>query len=609
MTNGYRTCMTLGLILALAAGAGAQTKDERKGADPASFAPADALVYVGVDDVKELLEDFQKTSAYKLANDPSAKGIIPSTDLFVLAFEQIADRVARSLDTTRDQLKNPFAGPLTLYVAAPRRADPNSVYVGIIAKVGDKELMKKYYDTAVSKLKEATKYEGDKAGEFTIDVFRTDPDRKPDPNTPGNPDDLGGPAFDPTQPASIVTNMLDDVFKADSLPPSMAACLTGDTLVVADTPENVRAILNREKGGKTLADADDYKAIERNLKPVGPVKFVFNLPAMFDMMKAEAARDGNEDFGKWFKTLGGEGLRSAVGHVRFGAQSFDSKAELLFLMSGERSGLAKILSMENKPVAPPAGTSRETCMFGTVNLDVPKLIDEIERMVRQSDPESADEMRKSLETYQMPNGESMNLRKEVVDRLAAPLVFSIDVATPVAPGAVRLLLGLGHRDQPAMVRFLSNHAPMLMPKDMGGQQAFSIAMAPGFTVVPTTDHLYAGTDAAVQSALQTKAGEPLAETDTWRKASRFVPAEAWLVWYADNRKLMESAFELAKTPPTGGLPDMGTMMLLMMVEGVPKDKLDSAGKLLNYVATQVITAATTDAGVQLTIVTLKPAEK
>ncbi len=609
MNNPYRLSLTLGIVLALAASALAQSKDDKKASDPAQFAPADALVYFGIDDVKDLWADVQKTAAYKLSVDASAKGIVPTTDFISIAIEQVGDRIAKSLDTTRDQLKNPFAGPMAVYAAVQKPSDPNSAYVGIVAKVGDKELMKKYYDTAVAKLKESTKYETDKAGEFSIDVFKTDPDKKSDPNSPGNPDDLASPDF-PTQPGDVVKQALNEVFKAESLPPSMAACLAGDTLVVADSPESVRSILNRDKSGKSLADTDDYKAIERQLKPVGPVKFLFNLPAILELAKAEAGSDGGEEHAQMMKVLGGEGLRSAVGHMRIGAQSFDSKLDLLFLMSGERSGLAKILSMENKPVAPPAGTTRDNCMFASVNLDVPKLVDEVERMMRQADPESADGMRKSMEAFQMPNGETVNVRQEVIDKLAAPLAFSMEVAQPVAPGAVRLLLTLGHRDQASLARFLGNFAPMLTPKEIGGQQAFSIAMAPGFTIVPTNDRLLAGSDAAVQAATQTQAGEPLSESDAWRKAARLVPSDAWLVWYSDNRKTFESAIGMAKKLAEGpGAPDAGTMMLMMMVEGVPKDKLDSASKLLSYMAPQVITAATTDAGVQFTVVTLKPAEK
>ena len=600
----------------------AQTEKKTE-VDPAEWVPADAVVYLGVTDVAQTWADFQKTAGYKLMEDETVADAVPGFSLFGPAIKKLQERVAKTLDVQPAQLKNPFTGPLAFYLAASPGGKFKDLEPGLIARVGDTSLLQKYYETAVTKLKETTKHSTDSVGSTTIDVFTKDEseggkkDRAKGP--PGGP-----PGEDETEPfgpgglrmgespEKMAEDFVNRLLAAENLPPTLAACLTEDRLIVAGSAEQVRAILKRDKDAASLAGTDDHKALLRQLKPVGSVHFQVNLPRIIELARAEAKEADAKDFSTWLKVLGAEGLRSAVGHLRVGASSYDSKFELLFLMSGERSGLAKILSMDNQRVAPPAFVSGEACLYVGANLNASKLLDDVERMLRQTDPDKADELQKSMQEVALPSGDKIDIRKEFLDHITGPLTVALSFTQPLGPQCARLLVTLGQRDQSAMTRFLTAFAPLLQPRDLRGTQVFDLAMAPGISVAASSDRLLLGSAAAVESGLQPAAGPALAESEGWRRAARQVPEEAWLAVYFDQRALLTTALELAKNKDelAAGPTDAGAMVLRAMfgelLTGADDAKLKQLRKLLKYTGRTIFTVATTPDGVRVTSVNLRP---
>jgi hypothetical protein len=624
-----RTCLCLAVVLAATAplALGQETRPSKT--DPAEWVPADALFYLGVTDVGQTCDDFKKTAAYAAMSDASAGEALPSLKLFGKAIEKFKERLAKALDLPAAQLKNPFGGALAVCLVVPAGSKLKDVEPVLVAGIGDKEAMKKYVDTAVTKFKEQGKYEAVSVGPATIQSFKFEADKeKKKPKSAGEqPDEEFNEADEEREeeapftpggsPEQMIMQGIDKFFSAEALPPSLALCLTEDRLVVGTSVDQVKAALRREPGGKTLADADDHKALLRHFKDPGTVRVLVNLPRIIELAKTGATEDEREDLNKTLKVIGAESLGSVIAHWRGGAAGYDSKLEALFMMRGERSGLAKILSLENRASAPPAGTAADACVYASLNVKVPELIDEIERMLRQTDPNAADEMRTQLEEVELPSGEKFNVRKDFIAHLRGPLTVSLGFTKPVGPDCARLLVGLGHRDQNAMVRFFSSFGEMFQQRDVRGTQVFDVAMPPGLSIAPTNDRLVAGNTAAVAAALQpAAAGESLAETEAWKRAARHIPEESWLTVFVDERKLLEVALDAAKIKDQlmGGQmgPDMGSAILMGIAQGMAgaleEKDLEQARKLLKYSSQTVFTIATTPEGIRLTQVELKPAE-
>lgn len=587
--------------------------------DPAEWAPADALVYVGVTDVGETWDGFKQTSAYQMLSDREATKGLAELDPIGTAVEELKKRLSAMLEVPAEQLKNPFAGPLAFYLTSAPGGKPEDVEPGLIAGVGDREVLKKYYETAVNKLKEQARHEAMPAEGTTIDTFTREADKSEKDEKTDEPEDDSeeGP---PTSPDAIMKKAMEELFAPDALPANFAMCLAEDRLIVAGSPERVKAILRQERGTRTLADTDDHKALLRHLKPTGTVRVLVNLPRIISLVKAATSESDAEDLRQALRVIGAESLGSVVGHLRVGASSYDSKFELLFLMSGERSGLAKLLSLPNRPSTPPATVSADTCIYASCNVQVSPLLDEIERMIRQNDAAEADAFRAAMQV-ELPDGTKVDWRKDFLDHLQAPLTVTLALTKPLAANCARLLVGLGHRDQGALVRILSNAAVTQVPlaaRELRGAQVFDVPpmppfLPPGLTLAATTDRLLLGNQPAVEAAVGGAATEPLGETEGWKRVARFVPEESWLTVYLDNRKLLEAVIELNKKREelmAAGPSDFGSLIVYGLLEslgaGLGEAGGAQSGKLLRYSSQAVYTISTTPEGVQFTAVQLRP---
>lgn len=611
-----RSALAAILSLCLAATAIAQEseKPEKIKLDPAEWAPADTIAFLGITDVDQTWKDLKKTSLYAMANDSSLKGKLPQIAALGLAPRKFQEKLAKVLGVEAEQLKNPFKGPLALYLNAPKGAGPDQVEAGLVAAVGDPEAMKKYYQAAVAKLKEtADKYDSESVGSNNIDIFTTAKKEAgaKEADEEDEEDLSPGALLGEEGVSKLMEKQLDKMFSKERLPEKLASCLTEDRLIVGASVDQVKAMLRREKNS-TLADSDDYKALLRHLKPVGSIRFLVNLPRVFELAKADKTVDSGE-FASTMKVLGAEGLRSLVGHIRIGAQSYELKSDALFLMKGDRSGLAKILSMENRSVAPPAGVPSDAGFFVSANLNPGKLIDEIESMIRQNSPESADSMHQFFAHVPLPGGETVDLRKELIDYLKEPLTFYLSIAKPVKPESIRMLLTIGNKDREAINRFFGK-IPMLAAHEQRGTQIFVPTMGGGaaeFGLAATNDRVLIGNTNAIEPALAGGDSAGLAESSIWKRAARYLPPEAWLVLFRDNHRMLENILEIKRNKEAfeaaGQSPTTGFLYFLASAAGNMDE--DAIQALMKYTGQDVMSIATISEGVQFTIISLKPDEK
>jgi hypothetical protein len=595
--------------------------------DPAEWAPPEALFFLGIADVGQLWEDFTKTSGYQLMNDKAAEAL-PEVGVLGAAIQECKQRLATALGVPVNELKNPFDGPLAFYLVMPpgmTGGKLEEMTAGLVASVGDAAVCKGYYDSVVGKLKERCQHDTASAGVEIIDVFTAKVDEKKAKS--GDDDfadfDTGG-GFTVGAPDQMFKQGLDKVFSGDALPHKLAMCLTDERLVIADTAEHVRAVVQNEKKGATLAEGDDYKALLRNLKPVGPVRFVVNVPRIIDLAKTAAAGSEAENMNKWLGALGAETFGSVVGHCRFGASSYDSKLDVLWLTRAGRAGLTKLLTPENLPVAPPASVTADTCVYVSANLGIGPLLDEIEHMLKQIDPKEAEQFKTILEAAP-PEGESGNLRKDLLAHLTGPLMFTLAVAKlNASQWTADIALSSGTKDQAAITKALGNPFITKLPltaREVQGRQVFDLPplppmMMPGIAAAVTADRLIVGTAATAEAALAAEPRPPLTDTPNWKRAARLLPEKAWCVVYIDEHTLSQNLLAAAgtKEPAAAGAPapDLGGMLVQMMAQGIKasmkSDDLSAAEALLKYKGQKVFAIITVPEGIEFTALELK-AEK
>jgi hypothetical protein len=629
--------------------------------EPAEWAPADALFYLGITDVAGTADALQRMSAQASPGDASASDALSQPDLLGSAVEQLRGRLARVLGVQPPQLKNPFKGPLVLYVGQ-RESLPypsagsgsEGLEPGLIGQIGDAALARKYYDTIVGKLVQLGRHETVPAGANTIDLF-TGLGQRPEDQAASEEDEFealdreGGSFWSllADGPGGLLKRALDRLFSPRALPRSLAMCLTEDRLVMAGSADQVKALLEQRKGERSLADTDDHQALLSLPGPIGTVRVLVNLSRIVGMVRASAAGDRiaagqTEDL---LKLLGTEHLLSLVGHLDIGAASsnrnrdrkgaassasYEWKGELLLRTTGPPSGLVRILGSENRPVTPPPAVTDDVCVFSACNLSLPEVLTEVERLELSGRPDFLKRLSEEAPPTTLPSGEVFQLRRDFLDHLTGPLTFSFALTGPAKPGCVRALVTLGHGDRSAMLRFLQGLPGLLTPRDWDGTQVFDLIPIPammlpaGVSLAATSDRLMLGNTAGVESALRAPVGQSLSESQSWQNIARLVPAEASFVLYIDQRRMLDAVLELARhkdelaaSQPAG--MDIDTLILMDRVESlgpsVRDDLRRSTGETavppgvarIRQLAGQAIyTLSTHPNGVRLTAVQLRP---
>lgn len=598
------------LAVALAPLAAAQTKD------PAALAPADAIVFVGVGSFEEMWAAYEKTASYRMLQDPAAKDIMKGADIVGKVGEKLKERLAKVLDVPAAQIKNPFKGAIAFWLTAPKGADEEPE-PGLVADVGDKEAMRKYYDAAVKKLKEtSSSYESVSAGSNTIEFFKQD--KSADDDAGADDEDESAEDESAEEPEDEISQMLDqafeEVFSSEALPPSLAICLTEERLYVGPTPDAVRDALRREKGGETLAETDEYKQLQREFKPTGQVRVLINAGRMLDAALKEEP-EGEE----MINALGLKSLRSIIGHVHFGGEDYDSKMEFLAVISGERTGLLKILSMENRPVAQ-VNAPAETIAYFSMNMNLLSVLDEAERIIRKIDPGTADAFRQSLDEAPAPPGgaesEKLSPRKDVLEHLREPLTGFFAAAAPYDGQSARFAFSIAHRNRAALEKFLGyiqNLMPGMMNQhEVRGSQVVDIPMF-GMSIAVLSDKLMLGNTPTIENAAtSSEAAEGLAADAAFKSTVKLAPDEAWGMFYVDSRDMWEAmaGFGAKKDELDAGAMNatsaLGQMLASMAATNFKEGKAEEARKLIKYQAPQIFTIANTTAGLRVTAIQAKP---
>lgn len=594
------------LLATVVVSTAAQAQSRRGDSEPADRAPAEAIFFLGVTDTERLWADFQKTKTYKQMTDPELEEIGGEMAFFGKLREKFRDQLGKLLDVAPDQLKNPFAGPLTLYVNAPPGASPEELRAVLIASVGDRDLMQKYVDSTVSKLKEHMReYETETVQGQTVHIFRS-------PTEDADEEEYEEEDFsEPPTPERIVAEMIEDLFDPDNLPDNLVICFAGDSLYMASTLDELRQAMSGDRR-EPLSKTDDYRLLLRELRPIGELRVLVNFPRVFEMARAASA-DSEEatEVKQWLETIGAGSLRSLVGHLRFGQPSYDYKFDALCVMTGERTGLAGLLSRENREIAPPDWVAAHNAFYLSLNLNPGQFMEDIIRMVRQNSPEMADQMRQQLENVPLsPDGQPVNLFSEFLNHLTGPLTLAAGFTRPYDAQSTRLLLALQQRDRDAVTRFISKLPFLGEPRDIQGTQVYPDAMMSMAGVAVTRDRLLAGLMPAVESAVTGGESDPLARDEQFRRAERLVPREAWFIFFIDEHKMTEAVIELAKKPEVmGANPILGWLLSSMMGSGVDFTDTKLTDKMLGYCSGSIMTITTTTEGVHVTLVELKPRER
>ncbi len=605
-----RSLLSLSLLAAVVSHAPAG--DESK-TDPAAWAPGDAVFFIGITDLDELRAAWDRTSAGRAAKDPQLKELLDQAPMSQARLaEMFRQRLAGALGTEPDRIINPFGGPLAVFISPPHEGGKTTfIRAALVSGVKNAERMQDYYRQAVHRLRErVSNYERQEFAGRRIDIFIRSDDEPAagkdgqrsghDPNEPSP-----GPPTDPKQAAQ---KLLDELFDADNLPPRLALCLTEKRFIAATDETLVKGVLRGWDQSSSLAEDEEYRHLLRKFEPAGQVRMVFHVRRVTD-----AVRKQDPEAFRFLASLGIDNVRSVLAHARYGEKDCDARLEVLVHTEGEPAGLVRIFSMPNRPVRPTAFVPDDTAMYLSLNLDFPRLLDEIEKMLRKRSPEAADSFARSVGEITTPDGQKIHLREQLFANLGAPLEMIWRFLPPYGPEGVRASLRVPIRNADQIRALLRTLVPTtgLMERDLEGATIFDLPFG-GVSVGVQEGQVVAGVQAAVERAMQqAEEVQPLATSPRFRAAARFVPEGAWCVFYADGERLWKAMIAMARKRKdfeaamfSNPVAAIGAGFVEAMTMTFPPEKLEQAERAMQYMTVILMGVSTTPDGVRMRLVTM-----
>jgi len=339
---------------------------------------------------------------------------------------------------------------------------------------------------------------------------------------------------------------------------------------------------------------------------------VLNVPALVDGLSR--LDDGTK---KVVAGLNADAFGPLILAVEFApSKELDSRLQGVLRIDSRPHGLGRILKMENIDTAPPPGVSADAAVYGSLNLNPRLILEEILAINEQIDPEHAEQMRADL-TVPNEDGSELDIQSDVVNQLAGPLTFALELGRPFDSDHVNLIVRLGHKSRDAMSRLAGMLPPgMFMPGEILGHTVYEAMFMPGLAMGFTERAVIPiATRKALENFIRSEgqSGRGLAQTPGFRRAVRHVPAQSCGMIYVNGSLIYDAQIALAadgkaeqsedETPTATTLSDYIRMGL---GQGAVDAEVQKA--LRKYAGDYLIVITSDSEGLSFTAVGLSPAD-
>lgn len=527
-----------------------------------AWAPADAVFYVGCDNVHELYEAYKNTNDYKKMKDPKleeVKGQVVemlkpalSDALEEMGFGSLEDLEKMGLGDMMSDKVHP-RGPLCIFASAgPDQGGDKGPRpdLAMVADMGEdfdkfKEMFEKFIKTRLDK---GGKRDTTEFNEVSIITISNEAAAKPTEETKPADDDSEEDGDDEGD---------DSASSSGEAPPPVTYAYKDKMVLICSNADVAKETLRRmkEKQSNSLSGSDDYANLERACAPVGQVRMFVNLPRIFALVE-KYDKDG-EDF-KTIQKLGMTDWKALVGTVRIGSpKGAEMSMQMNLPLGSAGKGLAKLLAMKNGSIAPPAHVDADTAMVMNMHVSPPTFYDELLALMDKVDPDTAKSMRADDEIKMGEKEEKMSVRNDIIGHLDAPFNFAVGIKKPFGPGSLRFLITLAHKNRAAIEK-LMGFAPagMFNKRDLLGQQVYDIQNPMGVAVaMAVTDKVIAvGGERSIEATVRSGAGkaEPLGDSAAFKSIAQFAPKDCWFMTYIDGVRINKFLIAVQKTDSSEG---------------------------------------------------------
>jgi len=346
-------------------------------------------------------------------------------------------------------------------------------------------------------------------------------------------------------------------------------CFVGDCLIMASDAEAVKFVVSQIKGAgaSTLSADTDYMATMGAVGPYHDADVYVNFKRVIKQMTDE---DTTGESQKEIANLGLDGV-GGLGFSAGIAPDVESTVRGKFFLrtTGTRKGILKMLEMRSDPVRAPRFVPASACSVSFLNLDIKRAYDELCSIIYGFDPTTALLLQQPIPGTGSDSEPGISIRPDIIEYFGTEIVIAQSVNKPFSkdkeptdiyiavsvnnraalekslslihkrliapnnPEPTRELLGYTlYLIGPAGVPVLGGSVPMV---EAGTQRATPKGERLAFTITDT--HLIFGPEPAVERAIRTLGGaesEPVSSAKWFNTAKTAVPSVVGSAGFEDN---------------------------------------------------------------------------
>ena len=368
-------------------------------------------------------------------------------------------------------------------------------------------------------------------------------------------------------------------------------CFVGDCLITASDAEAVKFVVSQIKGAgaSSLAGDTDYIATMVAVGPYHDVDVYVNFKRLIEQL---ADGDTTGESQKEIANLGLDGVGGLGFSLGVAPDAESSVRGKMFLRTtGTRKGVLKMLEMRSEPLHVPRFVPASACSVSFLNVDIKRAYDELCSIIYGFEPGAALMLQQPIPGTGSASEPGITIRPDIIEYLGSEIVIAQSVNKPFSkdkePTEIYIAVGVNNRaalekslslihkrlmvpNNPEPTRELLGYTLYLMgpagipvlggsvPMVEAGPRAAPKGERLAFTITDT--HLIFGQEPAVERAIRTLGGaenEPVSSAKWFNIAKAAVPSVVGSAGFEDNSASGELLWWMLKDSAKSRRASMG----------------------------------------------------
>ncbi len=605
LTRGFAFLLVMSLTLPVSAA---------KKSDPAKWVPKDAFLYVGVRNCDDTSKALEKTAMMRMSKDEAlAEAMQPTRKLINNVKSILADELG--LDSPKALEVYPEGMAAFYMTASLDESNEPAAHLALAMDMGEnvdkaKELATKILDASLKR--GGTKDTKEVAGK-TITVVRFKDRDAAGGNASQNAaktQKLIDRLFDGVEIQDQMKMMVSGMLSEAEMPEEFAYVFDESRLIVGSDLETTTDALKRitRDSDDTMMGSAAMRTLRKHVEKKADVHMIFNIPQVVSVVTKT-----NAEASQMMNAMGINTMGALVASMEFApSKKIDTRmAAFLDLGEGERIGVPSILSMENTRTKPPANVPEDAMVYGSMNLSLAAVYQEILAIAERVDPKNVEQMRASMK-MPTPDGGMIDIEKDILAHMVGPLSGMMRAEKPFDVQSFNGYFGFGHDSAEAMTTLLTKVVPpgFLSPTEMLGRTIYDVIMMPGMSLAVTDKAMLIGTRNSAENFIrnENKSDGALAGSKKFKAAAKQVPKKTCAYLYSDSYRALEAQAAIAKKGdmPVGSPPPialgMGAMMRWGMAQSADPTLLKHIDVLKKYTPAQMFALSSESDGLRIDVV-------